>query len=317
MSTMEAVTKTREVDDGRIDFEEAPRGSLTADGQERDRDWRAYFWTPSGPCPACEGTGREPGAREGTTRKCAACQGSGEPKRQRMTSVTTILDAITAKGGLPPWAEAKGIEGLLKAIQLGFVDPATITGPEAVERVRGLRLGADAARDEAADRGTFSVHAPLEHYMRTGESPSIADYPPEHAGYVQALCRWLLFADPEPEQVEEMVCHPEYGYAGRSDLVARGSGLRTRWDYKSQGRGQVFEGLHVQLRLYEMAAVRGGDEPCDLLQGVVLAENGEFAVMACAADEAAALAALAWYSALRPIASVCAAHNKLAREARR
>ncbi len=302
MSVVEATEapSQRQLPDGVLDFEPEP--------------YHRYFWTPEGKCSACDGSGREPGAREGTTRKCKACEGSGLPKRRKLTSVSAIKNGVCPKD-LSWWGEACGVAGAMEAIRRGAIQPDHHTDLEAVETVRELRLGMAATRDAAADRGKFSVHAPLEAFMRTGEVPSIGEFPIEHAGFIQGICALLLKHDPEPEQVEEMVCHPELGYAGRSDAVVRVQRLRRRWDFKSSPKGQVYPESHVQVRLYEMAAVRSGDDPCDLLDVVVLDERGGCRVVPCACDEATALAALAWYRASRPIESECKAFNDVARKA--
>ena len=81
--------KTRILPDGSLlEFEYAPAGYLTkGKGEPRLVDWRAYFHTPVG------------------------------GKRTRMVSVTTLLDCILPKGGLPSWAEARGIEGAVRATE--------------------------------------------------------------------------------------------------------------------------------------------------------------------------------------------------------
>lgn len=311
-------TLTRNVAQGAVEFEYSPAGWLTQDGSPRRRDWRAYYYTPDGPCPGCV-NGRVPSEkRPGNTVQCPTCKGTADPKRQQLISVTTLLDAITPKPGLPPWSEARGIEGAVHAIQRGFME-ATIDPREAVERVRGLRLGADRARMDAADRG-LNVHALLEAYMRSGIAPALEDHPPEHWGYIQALCRWLLKADPEPIGdslgVEELVAHVPDGYAGRRDLRARHRGLVIGWDAKTQEKGGIYLGAHLQLGLYERAAQWCGDAPCDLLQVVVFAANGEFREMACLASDRTLDAALAFYRAVKPIDAACVSANGAERAAR-
>lgn len=302
---------------GLIEFEQAPKGWLTQDGQLRLKDHRAYYWTSQPDCSLCDGTGRFPSVkRPGNTIKCQPCNGTGKTKRQRLASVSSLLDLILPKPGLPPWAEARGIEGAIEAVRLGEIDPDKIAPGEATERVRGLRLGADRARDDAADRG-LGIHEPLREYMETGNAPSSRDILPENLGYYKALCRWLAKVNPEPEQVEELVCDPQNGYAGRSDLVANAGGLRIRYDAKTNEKCQIWPGAHVQTRLYENAAVASGDEPADLLHVVVFAADGEYREMACAATDETLSAALEWWRQVRPVNSVCESANRVEREARR
>ena len=308
--------KTRELPNGGIvTFEMAPAGWLARNGEPRYRDYRAYYFTPQPVCGACDGSGRMPSVkRPGNTVLCSSCRGSGEEKRQRMVSVTTLLDPILAKGGLPPWYEARGIEGAVEAMLRGLITESTDPA-DAVKIVRSEKLGADKARDLAADRG-INIHSLLEDYMLTGNAPSLADHPVEHHGYLQGLSSWLLARRPEPEAIEELVCNPAARYAGRRDLVARVAGCRVGYDAKTQEKGQIFSSAHLQLQLYEDAAIAGGDEPCDMLRVVVFAENGEWREMPCEATPKTTAAALAYYAQIHPIELLCDGLNMTEKKAR-
>lgn len=313
---MQEVKRRELIDGSEILFEFAPYGWLTQDGEPRQKDHRAYWYLPQPQCLACEGSGRAPSEkRPDGTVKCKPCNGTGECKRERMVSVTTLLDSISPKPGIPPWSEARGIEGTIEALRRGEItadtDPA-----DAVKIVRYLKLGADRARDTAADRG-LNVHALLEDYMLTGTVPNLADHPVEHHGYVQGLCGFLLKNDPEPIEVEQLVCDPDAGYAGRRDLVAMVGGCRVGVDLKTSANAGIFSSSHLQLRLYEQAAIACGDEPCDRLEIVVVAENGEFRVMPCEATTATAAQALEFYRAVKPIDSLCSSMNQAEKRARR
>ena len=280
------VTMRRELADGSlIEFEQAPRGWLTKYATPRQRDWRAYFWSPP------------------------------DGDRERMTSVSTVLDTVCPKPGLPVWSEANGIMGAIEAVRLGEIDPHAIAPVEAVERVRFLGLGADRARDTAATRG-LNIHALLEHYAMTGSPPNPADHPPEHAGYIMGLARFLLKAQPEPIAVEELVCSPQDGYAGRSDFRALVDGFRVRYDAKTNEKGQIWDSAHHQLRLYERAGIACGDDPSDLLHVVVFSADGGFREMPCAVSEQACDALLAFWREQRAVLSACDAANRAVKAAR-
>lgn len=298
---------------GLIRFEMAPAGWLLDNGEVRRKDWRAYYWTPQDTCVMCDGDGRV----NGKTRvvKCKACEGSGKTKRRRVTSVSSVLDLILPKPGLPVWAEARGIEGVIIALQEGKLD-LMCTPEQAIARVRELGLGAEGARDEAAGRG-LDIHGLLSEYMETGSLPSSDRVHPDDMGYYQALCKFLVAEDPEPEQVEELVCHPVEGYAGRCDLVGKAGGFRKRYDAKTSEKLQIYTGAHVQVGLYERAGIESGDEPCDLLQVVAFAANGEWRPMAVAATPKALDAALEWWREVKPINSACESANRVEKEARR
>lgn len=302
---------------GLIEFEQAPAGWLTKKGEPRHKDWRAYHFTPdTSPCGPCEGTGRVAG-KTANGKQCPDCKGAGETgKRSRLPSVTTLLDAICPKGGLPVWAEARGIEGAIEAVRRGIIDPDDpASAAMAVDLVRSHQLGADRARDTAAERG-LNVHACLEHYMLTGEPPNPADSIPEHHGYLRALTRWLLDVDPEPEAVESLVCHPEDGYAGRLDLRAHIGGTLYTADVKTQEKGGIYLAAHAQVNLYERAARRCGDTPAERLLVVVFADNGEYREMNADHPDAFTDAALGWMRHGRPVDLRCANLNAAERRAR-
>lgn len=314
----------RELADGAlIEFEEAPVGWLKKDGDPRKASWRAYFYVPQPQCLACEGSGRVPSdKRVDGTVKCQPCKGTGDCKREQMISVTTLLDSICPKPGLPPWSEAHGIIGALEAVQTGLLDPRmSIVRPSkpgdhpAVQIVREAHLGADAARDEAADRG-LDMHAFLEHYMRTGAPPSIRDYPLEQHGYVRAGAKWLLKHRPEPIDIEQLICDPVAGFAGRSDLVAMIGGLRTRVDFKTSEKAAIYSSSHLQVGLYERGAIACGDEPTDAQAIVVLAADGEFRPMPSEATPERVQTALDFYHSNKPVDSLCESANRAEKKAR-
>lgn len=281
-----AESRTRSLSNGyEVTFELAPAGWLTKAGEPRQRDWRAYFITPPD---------------------------SG--KRVRVPSVTTLLDSICPKGGLPPWAESKGIQGAVRAMHMREITMDTHP-EEAVEIVRAMRLGADAARDEAADRGV-DMHLILETYLRDGKPPSIGDFPIEHHGYVQAASRWLIEAKPVPLEIEQLVCEPIFGYAGRSDLVAEIGGYRVRVDFKTSEKAGIYGSSHLQVGLYERAGVMSGDPATDFQTIVVLAANGEYRSMPSMASPIAVERALHFYEAVKPIDAACESANRAEKKAR-
>lgn len=314
--------KVRELDDGsRIEFEFAPAGWLTRRGDVRQQDYRAYYLRPAAEtCEPCEGTGRRY-ERSQKGRKCELCAGTGNRSRRgRLPSVSTIVGAIVDKPGIPPWSEARGIEGTIAAIRAGKLDPYDET-IDPVKVVRGLRLGADARRDASADRG-LNVHACLEHYLRTRKPPNPVDHPPEHRGYLRGLTRWLLMRRPVPVAIEDLVCSPSLGYAGRLDLRAvvkdpLGGELLYTFDAKTQENGYIYEGAHAQVNLYERAAVESGARPADRLAVVVFAADGRYREDAADHEPELVTDALAWYQRRKPIAAHCEANNRIQREARK
>lgn len=309
------------VDGSLVEFEEAPAGWLTKKGERRQKDWRAYHYTPAPKaCELCEGTGRVPG-KTVKGKKCPDCDGTGNPSRRtRYISVTTALDAVCPKPGIPPWSEARGIEGAVEAVRLGLIDP---NDPEsaanAVEIVRKSRLGAEKAKDDAAGRG-LNVHDCLEIYMRTGSAPRLKDHPRPHWGFLQGLTKFLLEYDPEPVAVEQIVVHPEDGYAGRLDLRCRIPKLCVSLatvDLKTQEKAGIYMAAHAQVNLYERAARRCGDEPADRLFVVVVAADGEFRIMPADHPDSFVAAALGWMREAKPVDAMCERENRRERDARK
>lgn len=282
---------------GLVEFEEAPRGWLTKKGEPRQKPWRAYHFTPGAPV-------------------ANAALGAVTNTRMRLPSTTTLLDEVMPKPGLPPWAEARGIEGLLLAVQNGAIDPAGMTPEQAIESVRKLKLGADAAKLRDAERG-LNVHAINERYMLTGEAPKLSEHPEHHRGYIKAWIKCMLALKLEPVEVEQLVVHPEDGYAGRLDLRAMNGGVLETIDYKTQRNGGIYAQAHYQVKLYERAAVRDGAEPAANCRVIVLAEDGEWDHMVADHEDWRIDAALAHYRGKKPIESLCDSRNRAQKDARR
>lgn len=293
---------------GLIEFAEAPAGWLTRDGLPRLTDYRAYHFTPPATtCERCSGGGRlfDKSARG---RKCPPCDGTGNPSRRtRYRSVTTILGEICPKDGLAPWYEQRGIEGVIAAIRAGQLDPFD-ESIDVVEWIRRRGLGGDGARDEATTRG-LNVHDMLETYMKTGRAPNLAEHPEPHRPFVRGLVGWLLEADPEPVLVEELVCSPADGYAGRMDLLCRIRGELVAVDLKTQKDCKIFESAHLQLAAYMRGHVVCGGDPPDRGIVVAVAADGAHREMPLLATQDDLDRALGYADALRPLSSRCDAAN--------
>lgn len=275
----------REVPGGEVVYREAPAGWLTKDGSVRVRPYREYVWHPEG----------------------------GEPKR--LPSVTTLLDAIAPKPGLPYWSEARGIEGAVVAMKAGLVHEGS-RAEDAIALVREHGLGAEAAKNLAAHRG-LNVHSINETYMLTGEAPKLSEHPEHHRGFIRSWVKAILALKPEPTAVEQVVVHPEDGYAGRLDMRAIVKGQLETDDIKTQENGGIYTGAHIQTMLYERAAIRDGAKAADRLRVIVLPASGDWNE-----EQHTAIvvwhdwqidAALAWWRAKRPIDSACSSRNRAVR----
>lgn len=237
------------------------------------------------------------------------------PKRVRMPSVTTLLDAIIPKPALVPWAEKQTAEGMLTLLRAGELD-SRMKPTEALAALRDFNLGAEGVRDTAAKRGV-DVHALLEAFARDGSWADpvgildIEDYP-----FAHALNDWLRERRPQPLEIEQLVCDPDAKYAGRLDLRAMIDGQLVTVDLKTQERAGIYPSAHAQARAYERAAVHCGSDPADRVLIVVVAKDGTWREMDCLMTGRGFEAALQYHRALRPVESACDSANRAARDAR-
>jgi hypothetical protein len=186
-----------------------------------------------------------------------------------VSSITGVLD----KPGVYPWMEAGGIEGALEAVGRGLIDPSLHDGPAAVEIVRREKLGAEARRDKAAERGK-AIHTVFHQYCETGSIPKHSEFPEEWQPWVKGAAQAILLLDPEPEEAEQIVCNPQYRYAGRPDLICRSRGRRVLIDYKTSAAGRVYDAAHYQTRGYAMCLEPCGIEPVEDIVIVPVGADG-------------------------------------------
>lgn len=277
----------RELPDGVIEYSEAEKGWLTKDGTPRRKPERRYVWTPN----------------------------DGEPVR--LTSVSTLRDAICPRPGLPYWAEAQGIAGAAAAMRAGWITPTSLA-EHAIAVVREQGLGAEAAKQRAADRG-LNIHAINAHWMQTGEPPKLSDHPEEHRGYLRSWAKATLALEPEPREVETLVAHPEAGFAGRLDQRAVVRGALETDEYKTAERGSIYPSAILQALLYEHGAIRCGADAADRLRVIALPADGQWVedkhTLVFEYDEQKVRAALGWWREKQPIESACGSQNRAVRGA--
>lgn len=228
---------------------------------------------------------------------------SGRIPAVSVTSALKVLD----KPALIGWAEKCGVEGALELERDGKLDGIAIWDAAGV--MRGMGLGADAKREAGADRGT-AIHDALQAYCSDGTVPNVADFDPEVRGYVSALCGWLLVASPEPLLVEQIVGSPEFGYAGRIDLVANVDGQRTLCDLKTSPAGRIFTEAHLQTAAYGLALEECGLEPVSRTVIVGCGADGEFQQADCCADPQQFLDVLKCHRAVNAVRAAVRAQEK-------
>ena len=204
----------------------------------------------------------------------------GVPKRTPAISVTSALRCLD-KPALMAWAEACGATGAAKLERLGELQG--VLPENVIFKVRELGMGMEAARDEAAARGTL-VHRVLEIYGREAKPPNVTDFEPAIRGYVQGLCSWLLDFAPEPVATEVLVGSRLHNFAGRVDLYCstKSSELEL-WDLKTSPRGIVYPEAHLQAAAYEGAGMECGFDP-DRVFLLAVGEDGTYTVTHCHAE---------------------------------
>jgi hypothetical protein len=180
----------------------------------------------------------------------------GEPAKigkRRYSLNDEDYDAVSAIVGTLPkealirWAEDHGARGAIVAQEQGALEDVPLD--EVIKVVRSLKLGAEAVKDEAAERGD-AVHLAFHTLATMGTVPVFADYPPKWRGWIKGVASAWLKLDPKPIEAEFMVCHPELHYAGRPDLLCFVDGQLTLLDYKSSLKGVIYEQAHYQTRGY-------------------------------------------------------------------
>jgi hypothetical protein len=214
----------------------------------------------------------------------------------RVPSVTQILGILGADG-LSGWGQRVAVEGVVKLRELGIEIPANTDAIFSLLKAHGSTTGAVAGRARA--RGTV-VHEAAERLAR-GEEFTSSQYPPEFAGYVEALLaaiRRLRAAEWFGSEV--VVGSRVHQYGGTYDaLVIDHAGRRIRLDLKTNPR--VYETHHLQLQGYELAARECGEEPSDYQVIVRLAANGSYELVRSRATLEQFLAVRRAYEAIKTL----------------
>jgi genome maintenance exonuclease 1 len=173
-------------------------------------------------------------------------------KLRYVPSVSTVLDKAVQKN-LSGWVERQTVAGVIELRQRGR--PVERMGAEAIlEEMKSQGLRYWNARDDAASRGT-SVHKGFEQ-LAEGKVPKLTDFPVEHRGYLQAMCRWWVEFEPVVVHTELMVASWEHQYAGRMDLLAKVDGVLGVLDLKTSRA--VRDSHHYQTAGYQIAVEESG-----------------------------------------------------------
>jgi hypothetical protein len=216
---------------------------------------------------------------------------------KRIAACSTLVGTLnkfnlTRRGG---WIERETAIGTYTAAKQGELDDVP---PEDLwERVRMLGYGCGKT-DQAADRGKIT-HNVMEGIAETGTVPNPAEVPEIARGWVRgAVAAWRALDVSEVVEREQIVCHPELGFAGRFDLLAitrsplTGEKVLSLLDYKSSDKGTVWSEAHWQTRLYALAIRESMGLTVERIVIVGIGNDGGFELVECECteDEARALA---------------------------
>jgi hypothetical protein len=212
----------------------------------------------------------------------------------RVPSVTQTV-GVLGSDGLASWGQRVTVEGVVRLWELGIGIPANIDAVFGLLQAHASTTGAKAAQARA--RGTV-VHQAAERIAR-GDPFAATDYPPEHAGYIEALLAATRRLRPaEWIGSEVVVGSREHLFGGTYDaLIVDHAGRRIRLDWKSNPR--VYETAHLQIQAYELAARECGEEPADYLVIVRLADDGSYEFVRSQATFEDFLSVLAAYRAIK------------------
>lgn len=229
----------------------------------------------------------------------------------------TELDAVSSIAGtldkpaLLRWIEDQATRGAVLAERMGELEG--VPDEDLMERVKSLGLGASAKKEMGGDRGT-AVHAAAHILATEGKPPNPAAFVPEWRPWMQGMTRAWLSMNPEVVESEQIVCHPELGYAGRFDLLARVDSDLALLDYKT-GKGRVFDSAHYSTRLYAMALLRSLGIKVDRIIIIGVDDDGGFQLVDCEATEEDALALLHTFRSRKRINAGMADQRRLAKAA--
>lgn len=184
-------------------------------------------------------------------------------------SVTNIL-SVLAKPGLDAWKQEQAIMAALTLPRINnepLDDFARRVVTDMGDQVR-----------QAADLGS-AVHAAIEGYLQTGEQPEN----PDILRLFEPVKLWIDDHIERVALVETVAVHPQFGYAGRIDLVAKlkNAGSWAVIDFKTQKMKPNAKGVYqatfyetwpLQLIAYFKALSRGGEcsQPLEDIASVVI-----------------------------------------------
>lgn len=165
-----------------------------------------------------------------------------EKKGKRLTGMTTVIKPLDYKpDGLMKWAARTNLIGVAELFAMQGEGDWMDSGEAMWAELEKFHLTYDDVKGRAAHRGT-NAHTVFESLAK-GEEVSLDGMNEEALGHAAAILDWWEDAQPEPVLVEQVVCDPVLGVAGRLDLLALVRGTERVVDLKT---GYVGNSAHVQ-----------------------------------------------------------------------
>jgi hypothetical protein len=181
----------------------------------RHKDGRPKIFTL---CAQCGATGREPGARPGTTRQCGKCRGEGKTGAY-YSRTTSFIDVLEDKSNLAKWQQrmvALGLAGnpvLLDKVR-EIEDVEAPEGRDALQHV--CKLAQDEA-NSSLKAETGSILHEITEEIDHGRDPGFI--PEEHEPSIEAFK--VVTQDMEHLSIEGFGVQDELRAAGTHDRASR------------------------------------------------------------------------------------------------
>jgi len=161
--------------------------------------------------------------------------------------VTGIIGVMGKGEGLMTWACRQAVSGVLD--QLDTL-PSMLANNDREKVVNMLAARSAWDRDKAANRGS-DIH---DHADRIVTGQALGKVSADHAPQVDAYRAWWESSGWTLRTSEAFVLHPDIGYGGTFDLLARDEEGRTVLADLKTGKG-VYPEYRVQLAAYGMATL--------------------------------------------------------------
>lgn len=170
---------------------------------------------------------------------------------KQLDGVTSLLSLGYPKSrGIYDWQTREGAKWAIEAI--GDMSPKDLTKEQLDAIIKETPVAYKKALEEAADIGT-TVHDYC--YKIEKGLPVVLDGLNPHYDIINRCCEqfddWKSKLHDDIIFLEELVCSPEYQYAGRFDRLANRDGVVTLTDYKTSSSFYITQ--FIQMAAYAIA----------------------------------------------------------------